>query len=145
MCWSDEHPLNLLVWTTEEKRSWFTVQEKSWEEWIFSISKSARDRLPLGHAARSFVHTPLGKISPPCWAHFLSSTGTVHLAPAFAACLNFVCFSLKRSFTVCSLPKQIYCAFCDKVAEQNAFLSQDVRTRLSCPQVHSELPLTTNM
>lgn len=62
-----------------------------------SISKSARDRLPLGHMALSSVHTPLGKMSPPCWVNFLSSMGTVHLDPASLARLNFVCFSLKRT------------------------------------------------
>ena len=97
---SDESPLHLSLDHREEE---IMVDSASrfLKKSVLSNSESARDRLPLGHR-----HTALGKTSPPCWVNFLSSIGAVHLAPASLACLNFVCFSLKKNFPVYSLPNQ---------------------------------------
>ena len=97
---SDESPLHMSLDHREEE---ITVDSASKfpKKSVLSTSESARDRLPLGH-----MHIALGKTSPPCWVNFLSSIGTVHLAPASLVCLNFVCFSLKKNFPVYSLPNQ---------------------------------------
>lgn len=91
----------------EEEVMVYSTSRYPKKESEFSISKSARNTLPLGHMSLSSVHTPIGKISPPCWVNFLSATGAAPLAPAYPACLNFVCFSLKKSFAIYSLPNQI--------------------------------------
>lgn len=98
---SDESPLHMSLDYREEEIM-VDSASKFPKESVLSTSESARDRLPLGH-----MHTALGKTSPPCWVNFLSSIGAIHLAPASLACLNFVCFSLKKNFPVYSLPNQI--------------------------------------
>lgn len=77
MSWSDEYPLNLLVWITE-KRLWFTVQaniHRRVNSLYFKVSKrqtspgSHGSKLCTHHLGRCHLHAELISWAP--WAQFI--------------------------------------------------------------------------